>query len=225
MDAADTLAEGLAPTALVAGAVGRRGEALLNRVLASGDYREVVALADAPMALGVRGLRLAPLAALPPVDQAFVMVSEPGSQASRSFYGRDAPFVLVHQGNLLAVAQAAVAHGARRVVLVSPLPAWQQVGDFHRGLGDATELALAQLPIESLVVLRPVRDAARGARSLLERVAGVYLSLQLLMSPRSIQPLTSEQFARAALAAMRGAAPGITVRGADAIGELLATPP
>lgn len=225
MDPADTLTERPAPVALVAGAVGRRGEALLNRVLGSGDYCEVVALADAPMALGVRALRLAPLAALPSVDVAFVMVSEPGSQASRSFYGRDAPFVPVNQGNLLEVAQAAVARGVRRIVLVSPLPAWQQAGGFHRGLGDATELALAQLPIDSLVVLRPVSDAGRGARGLLERVAGVYLSLQLLMSPRAIQPLTSEQLARAALAAMRSAAPGIAVLGADAIGELLASPP
>ena len=54
-----------ARTALVAGAVGRLGEALLNRVLASGDYRTVVALAQAPMALGVRGLALASLVDLP----------------------------------------------------------------------------------------------------------------------------------------------------------------
>ena len=43
-------AERAAPrVALVAGAVGRFGEALLNRVLGSGDYRMVVALAQAPI--------------------------------------------------------------------------------------------------------------------------------------------------------------------------------
>lgn len=211
--------------ALVAGAVGRRGEALLNRVLGSGDYGQVVALADSPMALGLRGLQLAPLAALPALDDAFVLLGDPREAASRSFYGRDAPFVQAHADNLLAIARAAVAQGVRRMVLLSPVPAWQQVGDFHRGLGDATELAVAQLPLDSLVVLRPVKDSGDAARGLLERVARVYLSLQLLMMPRSIPQLTSEQLARAALEAVRGAQPGIAVFGADRIGELLGVPP
>jgi hypothetical protein len=212
-------------TALVAGAVGRRGEALLNRVLGSGDYDGVVALADAPMALGMRALRLAALESLPPLVDAFILESAPEQASSRSFYGRDAPFVQVHPGNLLAIASAAVAQGARRMVLVSPMPGWQQVGAFHRGLGDATELAVAQLPLESLVVLRPTPDSGRAARNLLERVASIYLSLQLLMMPKSVQSLTSEQLARAAIEAMRAATPGVRVIGADRIAELLGTPP
>jgi hypothetical protein len=212
-------------TALVAGAVGRRGEALLNRVLGSGDYERVAALAEAPMALGVRALVLAPLDSLPALADAFILQSDPEQASSRSFYGRDAPFVQVHAGNLLAIAHAAVARGARRIVLISPMPAWQQVGDFHRGLGDATELALAQLPVESLVVLRPAPDTGRTARGLLERIAGVYLSLQLLMMPKSIPTLTSEQLSRAAIEAMRGASAGVTVLGAERIADLLGTPP
>jgi len=209
------------PTALVAGAIGRRGEALLNRVLGCGDYAQVAVLADAPMALGVRGLQLATLAALPAAQDAFVLITDPDEPASRSFYGRDAPFVQVHDGNLLAVAHAAAARGVRRLVLLSPLPAWQQVGDFHRGLGNATELAIAQLPLQSLVVLRPLRESRTRAGGLLQRLASVYLSLQLLMAPRSLDQLTSEQLARAALEAMRAAAPGITVFPADRIGALL----
>jgi hypothetical protein len=177
------------------------------------------------MSLGVRALRLAPLAALPALDDAFVLVTDPDEPGSRSFYGRDAPFVQVHEGNLLAVAHAAVTRGVRRMMLASPLPAWQQVGDFHRGLGNATELAIAQLALESLVVLRPLRESRTRAGSLLERLASVYLSLQLLMAPRSLDQLTSEQLARAALEAMRAAAPGVSVFPADRIGELLAFPP
>ena len=212
-------------TALVAGAVGRRGEALLNRVLGSGDYAQVVALAEARMAVGLRGLQLASLEALPPISDAFILESDPGQPASRSFYGRDAAFVQVHVGNLLAISRAAVTSGARRIVLARPMPAWQQAGDFHRGLGDAAELALAQLPLESLVVMRPAPDTGNASRNLLERIASVYLSLQLLMAPRSIPLLTSEQLARAALEAMRGAEPGVTVIGADRIGQLLGAPP
>ena len=208
----------------MAGAVGRLGEALLNRVLASGDYASVVALADAPMALGVRQLSLAPIGALPRIDDAFVALSDPAEADARSFYGRDAPFVQVHRGNCLQVAQRAVDAGASRLLLVSPLPAWQQVGPFHRGLGDETELAISQLPLASVVILRPVRDAKRPGGNLLQKVAAAYLSLQLLMMPRSIELMTSEKLARCALAAMRRARAGIEVVGADRIGALLEDP-
>lgn len=207
--------------ALVAGAVGRRGEALLNRILGAGDYREVVALAGAPMALGVRGLSLAALDALPPLDDAFILLSEPGDTAARSFYGRDAPFVQVDADTCLEVARRAVACGARRLVLVSPMPAWQQVGRFHRGLANAAELAVAQLPLQCLVVLRPVRDPGGRAGGLVERLVAAYLSLQMLMLPKSLSALTSETLARCALAAMRRATPGLAVHGAEALAALL----
>ena len=79
---------------LVAGAVGRLGEALLNDALARGGYEEVVALADgdAAMSLGVRGLSLAPLERLPPLaDVCVAQTVDPDAPGARSFHGRDAP--------------------------------------------------------------------------------------------------------------------------------------
>ena len=210
-----------ARVALVAGAVGRRGEALLNRVLGSGDYASVVALADAPMALGVRSLALAGPDDLPRIDDAFLMLSDPDEAGSRSFYGRDAPFVQVHDGNCLQVAQRAAAAGATRALLVSPAPAWQQVGRFNPGLGNATELAIAQLPFRAFVVLRPVQPARRAVGNLLQRFAAAYISVQMLMMPRSLDVITSEQLARCALAAMRGAVDGVRVVGAQQLPALL----
>lgn len=210
-----------ARVALVAGAVGRRGEALLNRVLGSGDYAGVVVLADAPMALGVRALALAGPDELPRIDDAFLMLSDPDEAGSRSFYGRDAPFVQVHEGNCLRVAQRAAAAGATRTLLVSPAPAWQQVGRFHSGLTNATELAIAQLPFRAFVVLRPVQPARRAAGNLLQRFAAAYISVQMLMMPRSLDVITSEQLARCALAAMRRAADGVRVFGAQQLAALL----
>jgi len=207
--------------ALVAGAVGRRGEALLNRVLGSGDYASVVALADAPMALGVRSLALAGVDDLPRVDDAFLLLSDPDEEGSRSFYGRDAPFVQVHERNCLRIAQRAAAAGATRALLVSPAPAWQQVGRFHQGLGNATELAIAQLSFRSFVVLRPVQPARRAVGNLLQRIAAAYISVQMMMMPRSLDVLTSEQLARCALAAMRHSADGVHVIGAQQLGALL----
>jgi hypothetical protein len=211
-----------ARTALVAGAVGRAGEALLNRVLGSGDYAMVVAAAEAPMALGVHRLLLSSPDRLPPLDDAFVLLSDPDDEGSRSYYGRDAPFVQVHEGNCLQVARQAVAAGAKRLVLVVPTPAWQQVGHFHRGLGNATELAISQLPLDSLVILRPASQSARRGGNLLARLASVYISLQLLMLPKSVDVLTSEKLARCALAAMRHAHGGVEVIGADRLGALAA---
>lgn len=207
--------------ALLAGANGRQGEALLNRLLGCGDYRQVVALADAPMAMGVRALILSGLDALPPVDDAFIVIGAPGDPGTRSFYGRDAPFVQVHAATALAVAKRALDAGAQRMVLIVPTPAWQQMGNFHRGLSGQLELAVAQLPLASLTILRPVLPAASSAGNLLQRIANVYLSLQMLMMPRSIPTMTSQQVARCVLAAMRCSAHGVRVLGADALPSLL----
>jgi hypothetical protein len=209
-----------AGAALVAGAAGRFGEALLNRVLASGDYAEVVGLAQAPMTLGVRGLRLATLEALPPLSDAFVSLAA-SDAAPASFHGRDAVWAPVDAARLLPVVQAACAAGARRLVLVSPAPVWQQMGGLNRGLTGATELALTGLPLESVTVLRPVVESALGARGWVERVAAVYTSLQMLAMPRSMPVHTSEQLARGALAAMRTARDGVRVVTADRIPDLV----
>jgi len=207
--------------ALVAGAVGRFGEALLNRVLGSGDYRTVVALSQAPMALGVRGLQLAAAHELPPLDDAFIALSEHDEPGGRSFHGRDAPFVQVGSDQLLGVARAACEAGARRLVLISPTPVWQQMGGLHAGLSGATELALAGLPLTSLTVLRPVQSQGSRARGLVERVAAVYTSLQMFAMPRSMEIMPSEKLARCALLAMHQAADGVRILGADKIPGLL----
>lgn len=210
---------------LVAGAVGRIGEALLTRVLSdetnAADGREVVALAEAPMSLGIRGLALASPDALPRLDAAYLALSEPGADAQRSYYRRDAPFVQVDQDNCLQVARQAVAAGAKRLVLVSPMPAWQQVGRFNAGLADTVELEIAKLALDALVVLRPVRVSNRRSASFVERVAAVYMSVQLLMLPRSLDVITSEKLARCTVAAMRLAPAGVSVYPADRIPALL----
>ncbi len=211
-------------TALVAGAVGRRGEALLNRVLGCGDYTEVVGLSQAPIAPAVSGLRLVGTEALPAIDDVFLLLSDTDAFGARSFHGRDAAFVAVDTTNCLAIARLAAEHGARRAVLLSPMPAWQQVGHFHRGLADGVELAVSQLPFESLTVLRPVREGRRAGAGLVERFVAAYLSLQLLMLPKSIEVMTSERLAQCALAAMRGARAGLQVHAADTMGRLLEQP-
>jgi hypothetical protein len=202
---------------LVAGAVGRLGEALLADALARGGYDEVVALAecDATMSLGVRGLALAPLAALPPLhDVCIAQTLDPGAPGARSFHGRDAPFALVDPQAMPRIARAATEAGARRLVLIHPLPAWQQMSALHLGLSGEAELGIATLPFEGVSVLRPVAPSASVGGGWLQRVAGVYLSLQMLMLPKSVPTLTSAQVARVAVDLLRSPEAGIRVLGA-----------
>jgi hypothetical protein len=209
---------------LVAGAVGRLGEALLNEALARGGYDEVVALSegDATMNLGLRGLSLAPVTALPPLaDVCIAQTLDPFAPGARSFHGRDAPFALVEPSGMPRIAAAAAAAGARRLVLVHPLPAWQQMSGLHLGLTGVAELEMARLSFESVTVLRPVAQSASVGGNWLQRVAGVYLSLQMLMMPRSVPTLTSVQIARVAVDALRADETGIRILGAAQIDERL----
>ena len=217
---------GAARRLLVAGAVGRLGEALLNEALARGGYDEVVALADgdATMSLGVRGLALAPLDRLPPLaDLCIARTLDPGAPGARSFHGRDAPFALVDPASMPRIARAAVDAGARRLVMVHPLPAWQQMSGLHRGLSGDTELEMAGLPFEGVAVMRPVAASASAGGPLLQRIAGIYLSLQLLMLPRSVPTLTSPQVARVAIDLLREPEPGVRILGAAQIDARLRT--
>ena len=203
----------------MAGAVGRVGEALLNEVLARGGYDTVYALADLPMSLGVRRLSLTTLDALPALADVFIALTDPEDADARSFYGRDAAFTPVTVANVSHIAERAAAAGARRLALVHPLPAWQQMSRFHSGLVGEAELAIAGLPLDSVVVLRPVAPSRLPVGNWLQRVANVYLSLQLLMVPRSIPTVTSVELARVTVSALREARPGIHVLGAAQIDE------
>ena len=209
---------------LIAGAVGRFGDALLAEALSRGGYDQVVALADgdATMSFGVRGLVLAPLDRLPPLDDVCIAQTvDPQAPDARSFHGRDAPFAMVTRDSMLPIAAAAAAAGARRLVLVDPLPLWQQLSQFHLGLSGEVELQIAGLPFEAVTVLRPLAQSGPVVGSWLQRIAHIYLSLQFLMVPRSLATLTSAQVARIAIDRLRTDELGIRVLGAAQIGERL----
>jgi hypothetical protein len=205
---------------LVAGAVGRLGEALLNEVVGRGGFREVVALADgdATMSIAVRGLTLSPMHALPPLDAVCIAHGDSGT---RSFHGRDAPFAMVDTAAMPRIAAAAATAGARCLMLIHPMPVWQQMSRFHLGLMGEAELAMTRLPFESILVLRPLSTATTTTGGVLQRVANVYMSLQFLMVPRSLPTLTSVQIARVAVDELRASAPGVRILGAAQIAERL----
>ena len=205
---------------LIAGATGRFGEALLNEAIARRGllgFDEVVALgeADKALGLGLAGLAIAPLQALPPLTTAILSLSDPHAQDARSFHGRDAPFVLVDALRVHAVAAAAIAAGAQHLVLVHPLPAWQQLSGLHQGLVGEAELQLSQLPCRTMLVMRPVAASSSAGGNLIQRIVRVYLSLQMLMLPTSLAELTSAQLAKAVVGQLsEPATAGVNVMGA-----------
>ena len=183
--------------ALVAGVIGRLGEALLTELLARGGYDEVVALAEQALNLGVNKLSVSSLDNLPEIDDLFIVLGGDDFSRQPSFHGRDAPFVNVDSYNALKIAQRA---DARRVVLISSSSAWQQFGPLNQGLTSPLERELAALNCRRLLVLRPIHESKRAGMNLMQRFVNVYLSIQMLMVPRSVPTLTSEQLARAAVA-------------------------
>jgi len=209
---------------LIAGAVGRLGDALLAEGLSRGGYDEVVALADgdATMSFGVRGLVLSPLKQLPPLDSVCIAQTiDPQAPDARSFHGRDAPFAMVTRESMLRIAEAACAAGARRLVLIDPLPVWQQLSPLHLGLSNETELQITGLPFDGVTVLRPLAQGGPASGSWLQRIAHVYLSLQFLMMPQSMPTLTAAQVARVAIDTLRTDESGIRVLGVAQIGDQL----
>jgi hypothetical protein len=212
---------------LVAGATGRLGEAVLNEAIARRGllgFDEVVALVEPgnALSLGLSGLQVAPLNALPPIQSVVLCLSDAHAQDARSFHGRDLPFVLVEERTAPAIASHAVAAGAQRLVLVHPVPGWQQISGLNQGLTGEVEWAVSRLACPSMLMMRPVAVARSAQGNVLQRFAQVYLSLQMLMMPRSVPSLTSVQLARAVVGQSAAAsAPGVAVMGAAAIQDWL----
>jgi hypothetical protein len=205
---------------LVAGATGRFGEALLNEAIARRSllgFDEVVVLSEsaASMSLGISGLAMASMTSLPRIHAVIVSLSEDHHEGARSFHGRDAPFVLVDRLRAQSVALAAVQAGAQRLLLVHPLPVWQQLSGLHQGLVGEVELQLSRLSCHSMLMMRPLAQSRTSGGDWLQRIAQVYLSLQMLMMPRSMPQLTSTQLARAVVAQLaQPTTPGLTAMGA-----------
>jgi hypothetical protein len=210
--------------ALVAGAAGRLGEALLAEVVGSGRYRKVTVLTSAPLGSTVASLQGITLEALQqagePVAQdeldVFVCWSDAADPYGSAYNRRDAVYAQIQTPDQLrAVAVAAAARRARRLLLVAPLLAWQQVSAAGRMLPEAMEMELARLSIPVIVIMRPTTEQqsrAVAGSTRLQRFARFYLSQLRFMLPAVTQTLRSNEIARAALSVVAEAdTPGLTV--------------
>jgi uncharacterized protein YbjT (DUF2867 family) len=213
--------------ALVAGATGLVGSALIDALLADSAVGAVHALVRRKSAgLGGRsGVHqhevdyAAGIGALPPADDAFCCLGTTIRAA-----GSKAAFRAVDHDAVLAFARAARAAGATRLGVVSALGADARSGIFYNRVKGEMESAIALLGYPCVVIVRP--SLLLGDRAALgqparfgERAAMAAAAPLGWLMPKSVRPIEAATVARAMLRAVRSAPDGVQVL---ASGQLLA---
>lgn len=176
--------------ALVVGAGGTLGAALLAEALAAGRFQQVMAVVAAPLTTAMRGLDAVPAAALLAgtaalrADVAFIVY-----ERARHSNGRDDAFHRPEPDALLATAQALHAHGVKRLLVVVPHAPALLPHALKSGFASLAEGEVAALGFEHLLFLRTAQGAPAAAGSRLQRFAGWWLSQLAWMVPKQEQPV------------------------------------
>jgi uncharacterized protein YbjT (DUF2867 family) len=206
-------------TALLAGATGLVGRALLPMLLASKHYRSVHVLVrrappdiKASAKLKVHQVDFARLpATFPTVDDVFIALG-----TTIKLAGSEAAFRQVDFDFLVNVARAARAARATRLAVVSALGADPKSRIFYNRVKGEMETAIAQLGYESVVIAQPsllLGDRAalgQPARSSEIWAARLLAPLGWIM-PKGVRPISTRAVASALLAAIVDAKPGVRV--------------
>ncbi len=201
----------MARTALIVGATGLVGSALLRLALDDGLYDRVHVLAR--RTTGVAHPRLVEhlvdferLAQVdwPAVDDVHCCLGTTIRAA-----GSQPAFRQVDFDHVVGVARAALAAGARRFLMVSALGANPESSVFYNRVKGEAEQAVRSLAYECCWVLRPsLLDGPRKEFRAGERVTLAVLRPLHRLIPANIRPIEAADVARAMLACARDARPG-----------------
>ena len=205
-------------TALLAGASGLIGTALLALLRDSPRYRHTHVLLRRALPGVAADARVTPhvidfgaLPALPAVDDVFIALGTTIKVA-----GSQEAFRRVDLDHVVATARAARAAGARRLAVVSALGADPKSTVFYNRVKGEMQAAIALLGFESVVVAQP--SLLIGDRSTLgqpTRSAEVWitrlLSPVMTLVPRGVRPIEARQVAHALLTATLNAPPGVHI--------------
>jgi uncharacterized protein YbjT (DUF2867 family) len=205
-------------TALLAGATGLIGRALLALLLESPRYARVHVLvrrkvADLPghPKLQIRTVDYGQLATLPAIDDVFITLGTTIKAA-----GSEAAFRRVDFDAVLNTARAGRAAGAKRLLVVSALGANPGSRVFYNRIKGEMQDAVAALGYESVVFAQP--SLLVGDRAALGQPtrAGEEWTMRLLRPviswvPRSVRPIHADVVALALLRTALDAKPGVTV--------------
>ena len=206
-------------TALLAGATGLVGRALLPMLLASKYYQRVHVLVrrtppdiKASAKLRIHQVDFARLPAeFPRVDDVFIALGTTIKVA-----GSQAAFRQVDFDFVVNTARAARAAGATRLAVVSALGADAKSRIFYNRVKGEMQDAIAQLGYESVVIAQP--SMLLGDRAALGQPArsGELWAARLLgplggIVPKGVRPIPARAVASALLAAILDAKPGVRV--------------
>ena len=214
-----TNADPLERTALLAGATGLVGRALLSMLLASNHYRSVHLLlrrtpADikASGKLNIHQVDFARLpTALPAVDDAFIALGTTIKAA-----GSEAAFRQVDFHFVVNVARCARAAGATRLAVVSAIGAYAKSHIFYNRVKGEMEEAIAQLGFSAVVIAQPsLLLGDRGALGQPARSSEIWAARLLVplgwLMPKAVRPIPARTVASSLLGAIRDAKPGIRI--------------
>lgn len=206
-------------TALLAGASGLVGRALLPLLLAGKHYRGVHvllrrAVADIKASPGLK-LHIVDFAMLPAtfpaVDDVFITLGTTIKVAGSKEAFRQVDFAFV-----VNTARAARAAGATRLAVVSALGANAKSRVFYNRVKGEMEAAIAQLGYECIVIAQP--SLLLGDRAALGQPvrSGEVWAARLFgplrwMVPKGVRPIQARAVASALLSAVLSAKPGVRV--------------
>lgn len=178
--------------AIVLGAGGALGSALLEQTLAGARFKQVYAVVVAPLASAVRGFDTVPASHLAraAADTAFVVF-----ERQRHANGREEAFARPRIEDLPALARALQSAGVRQLLVVVPHSAALLPHALKSGLASIDEAAVAALDFEHVVFLRAAAADARPLAAGLQRFAAWWWSQLRWMVPQRDQPVRAVRMA------------------------------
>ena len=204
------------------GAVGRLGEAVLNRLIAEPQYASVHVATKAPIEMGIRHVSAAPANQWPRVDDAYLVIHQPDEPFASSYFGRHDAFATLAYTELEKTAPRLEALGIKRVSILAPLSAFQQMSGVAGTILGEGEMAFYRARFESIQIVRPTpfTEPSRG-KSFMQRLLGGYMSLNRFAMPKAFEPIRSIQVADIAVADLVVAQPGLNILTADKLRQKL----
>lgn len=205
-------------TALIAGATGLVGAALLRQLAAHAEYREVRALGRRPPSHGSGKVRsvstdfsnLAQLGDELAVDDVFCCLGTTLRKA-----GSRAAFERVDYHMVVDLARATHKAGARRFLVVSAVGASSRSLAFYSRVKARMEEAVSEVPFTAVHIVRPSlllgeRDEHRPGEALAQKLSPL-LSLALIGPLAKYRPVSADEVAAALIDCATTDARGVRV--------------
>jgi hypothetical protein len=204
-------------TALLVGANGRLGEAVLAALSGYVDlYSTLNVLTVAPIDMGIARLKAVREDAVQPIDDLILNITDEVEAFGQSYYGRDAAFKAISPSEISGWVSRIEALRIKRVCIIRPASAFSQMGGVGSTLGDQYEFDAHASRAETLLVFRPTPLVEPNqAKTWGQKLFGGYLSLNRFTLPKTFEPLRTADTAWLVAHELAIAQPGTAVFPAD----------